>query len=80
MATRNHAPVEVLLTEQQVAEMLCLSKATLAGWRFRGLGPQHIRLSRRAVRYKLSTIEAWITDHQRSSTSDPGEQIDGRPR
>jgi predicted DNA-binding transcriptional regulator AlpA len=78
MTTRIQPPVDVLLTEQQVAEMLSLSRATLAGWRFRGLGPHHIRLSRRAVRYKLSTIEAWITDHQRSSTSDPGEQVEGR--
>lgn len=75
LQTDRHLTPETLLTADQVAEMLGLCSATLAGWRFRGFGPAHVRLSKRAVRYRLSEIEAWLSRNERSSTSDQGHAI-----
>jgi predicted DNA-binding transcriptional regulator AlpA len=47
------------MTEQQVAEHLGLSVATLRAWRHRGTGPRFVRLGR-AVRYLPSHIDEFI--------------------
>ena len=49
----------VLLNEQQVAEMLCVSLPTLRRWRHRRVGPPFIKLSA-LCRYSLEQLEAWL--------------------
>lgn len=48
-----------LLTEAQAAAKLSLAKATLARWRWQGIGPAHIKLGS-AVRYAESDLDAFI--------------------
>ena len=46
-------------TEQQLAEQLGMSVATLRAWRHRGTGPRFHRFGR-AVRYLTQDVEAFI--------------------
>ncbi len=56
------------LNEAEVAEWLNLSKRTLQGWRLKGEGPKFEKFGR-SVRYAPSSVEAWILERERSSTS-----------
>jgi len=55
-----------------LAEILTLSPATLARWRWDGSGPPFIKIGGR-VRYAESDIETFIREGIRTSTSDRGE-------
>lgn len=61
-----------LLRPDETAAVLKFSVRTLEAMRLRGGGPLYIALSRRAVRYRRSDIDAWIASRERRSTSDPG--------
>jgi predicted DNA-binding transcriptional regulator AlpA len=63
----------MLLSQRQAADFLCLSQRTLERWRVTGTGPAYAKLGRR-VAYRQADIEAWITAHVRSSTSEPQQQ------
>jgi predicted DNA-binding transcriptional regulator AlpA len=71
----SHPPVllgadpKQLLDERGVAALLGLSPATMRNWRVKGLGPNFQRLSARAIRYRLSDVEAWLSTCARRSTS-----------
>ena len=54
------------LREQEVAERLSLSIATLRAWRRRGQGPRFVKFGR-AVRYMVGDVEQFI----RASAVDP---------
>jgi excisionase family DNA binding protein len=56
---------ERAMTENEAAEQLGLSVATLRAWRHRGKGPRFVRFGR-AVRYLPSAVEEFI----RASTVD----------
>jgi len=58
-----------VLTEKQVAEMLGVTDRTLQSWRFKGVGPRFIRISRRCVRYEQSAIEEFIEAHSVRNTA-----------
>lgn len=60
-----------LLTEEQAAALLSVSMRTLQGWRTRGGGPKFVSISKRAVRYRVADLMAWIDDRTATSTSDP---------
>jgi predicted DNA-binding transcriptional regulator AlpA len=60
-----------LLNEHQVAASLGLSVKTLRTWRWRGNGPQFLKVGR-LVRYRSSDILAWQERQLRTSTSDKG--------
>ena len=47
------------LRPPEVAEILCVSPATLHRWRKEGYGPAWSRLSPRIVRYEISEVDAW---------------------
>jgi predicted DNA-binding transcriptional regulator AlpA len=47
---------EELLKQEAAAHFLGLRPTTLELWRSRGDGPRFVRLSRRAVRYRLSEL------------------------
>lgn len=62
------------LSTKQAAAVLGLSHKTLNNWRCQGKGPafQKAPGPHGAVRYPLSTLSAWRSEHMRKSTSDQG--------
>ena len=58
-----------LLDEQCAAAFLSLSAKTLRNWRVKGGGPQYVRISRRAVRYRRKDLKLWADERIVSSTS-----------
>lgn len=64
----------LLMNENEAAELLGFSVRTLQTWRFRGGGPQFIRVSSRCIRYRREDLEAWIEERTRRTTSDPGPE------
>jgi len=47
------------LNDQQVAEFLGVSVATIRRWRLLGRGPKYLKIGA-AVRYKLDDLTTWI--------------------
>lgn len=57
----DHKPErETYETEQQLAARLELTPITLQAWRRLGEGPPFVRIGRRAIRYSVRTVDAWI--------------------
>lgn len=63
---------ETLLTTELAAQYLGVSKAFLERDRWAGAKIPFIRVGVRAVRYRKSDLDAYITSRVRRSTSDPG--------
>ncbi len=61
-----------LFTELEASKLLGFTPRALTAWRHRGGGPRFVKVSARAIRYRLSDLEAWIEARVRTSTSDPG--------
>lgn len=59
-----------LMTEADLADYLRLSKQTLRNWRVQGKGPKFVKISGRAVRYRITDICAWSENLIISSTSE----------
>lgn len=59
----------LVLSASEAANMLGLSKSTLAKMRLAGNGPAYSKLGRRVV-YKVSSLEAWIESNKHNSTSE----------
>lgn len=55
------------LTRQKAAEFLNLKKCTLEAWAIRGGGPAFVKFGR-AVRYRVSDLEAYIRTQTRQNT------------
>lgn len=68
MAIHGSAKATALLTEQDAAAYLSISPKTLQQWRWAGRGPDHQKLGR-AVRYRISVLDAFIESCTRSSTT-----------
>lgn len=49
-----------LLTELQAAEFLKFTPRALQAWRIRGGGPSFVKISSRAVRYRMKDLTKWI--------------------
>lgn len=62
-----------LLTNDQTADLLGVSRRTLPVWRVYGKGPKFVKLGT-LVRYKRTEIEAWVAQHSHASTSSVGAQ------
>ncbi|MER9026150.1 helix-turn-helix domain-containing protein [Mesorhizobium sp. M0166] len=58
---------EVLLTADDVAGVLRVSKATLARWRVLGTGPDYGKKQGRIL-YRAETIEIFVTSKERTKT------------
>lgn len=63
---------ENLLTTQQAATYLNMSKAFLERDRWAGAQIPFVRIGSRSVRYELKTLEEYIKTNTRKSTSDFG--------
>lgn len=57
-----------LLKPSDLGEKLGKSTAALANWRYLGLGPRFIKLGPKAVRYRISDVEAWLDEQTRQQT------------
>lgn len=66
-----------LLTDVEAAELLGLSRKTLARWRWKGKGPVFRKIGRK-VRYARNDLEDYIARSARCSTSDPGPEAPTR--
>jgi hypothetical protein len=64
-----------LLDEKDAARLLKFSIRALQAWRCRGGGLKFVRISARAVRYRRSDLDAWVSDRICTSTSDPGLEL-----
>lgn len=71
------ATMTTLLTEQETATLLKVSKKAVQGWRYRGGGPRFVKVGR-CVRYRLEDLQAFVLAALRNSTSDPGPVLPGR--
>ncbi|MER9505994.1 helix-turn-helix domain-containing protein [Mesorhizobium sp. M0579] len=60
---------EVLLTADDVAGVLHVSKATLARWRVLGTGPGYVKKQGRIL-YRAETIQSFVTSKERTKTRD----------
>lgn len=60
-----------IMTEKQAANFLSLTPRTLQAWRYRGDGPQFIRISRRCIRYRRCDLDQWLEQRLTGSTSEP---------
>ena len=54
----------------QLAAYLQVSEATLQDWRYRGGGPEHLKLKNGRIRYEGHAILAWKASIRRRTTSD----------
>lgn len=56
---------EALLSPKQVSTEYGISEASLANWRWMGLGPDYIKTTPGRggrIKYRRSAIEQWLTD------------------
>jgi hypothetical protein len=60
---------ERLLTPEEAAEVLRLSRSWLAKARMRGDGPPYVKI-RRSIRYGEGGLARWMKSHLRLSTSE----------
>jgi predicted DNA-binding transcriptional regulator AlpA len=65
---------EVLLTVEEAALRLKISKHTLNRWRVTGEGPPFIKYGPRLVRYLDSVLDAWALKRTHGSTSEYGRE------
>jgi hypothetical protein len=63
--------IPTVLPASEAARVLGLSPSTLAKLRLRGSGPIYCKLGRRVL-YRPDDLSAWLAEHLRMSTSDPG--------
>jgi excisionase family DNA binding protein len=61
-----------LLTVEEAAERLKISKHTLNRWRVTGEGPPFVKYGPRLVRYLEEALTDWEKRRTRRSTSDVG--------
>jgi len=61
-----------VLDTRAAADFLGVSARTLEGFRVRGGGPRFVKIGG-AVRYRLASLEEFLRQQERTSTSDPGK-------
>jgi hypothetical protein len=67
-----------VLDTRGAADFLGVSARTLEGLRVRGGGPRYAKVGG-SVRYRLASLEEYLRQQERASTSDPGQR-DSAPR
>jgi len=63
----NGQPVDELLNERRVANLICQSVRTVQKWRVIGYGPEYFKIGR-SVRYRRGEVEQWIESRRRAHT------------
>lgn len=59
-----------LINETEAAAFLGYSIRALQNWRYRGGGPDFVKVSQRSVRYRRKDLMAWADRNTVSSTSE----------
>lgn len=67
--------LEPLLGVEELAEYLDIPVQTIYDWRLSGKAPRAFKLGKH-LRFALSDVQAWLTDHYESTREDDGQ---GRP-
>jgi helix-turn-helix protein len=62
---------DALVDERRAADILNAAPATLSRWRYAGKGPRFVKIGR-LVRYSMRELERYISQQERSSTSENG--------
>lgn len=62
----------VIMTPDELAEYLGVSKWTLQTWRSNGRGPKYIHVNNVKKYYRLDDVLEWMTQRTLRSTSDKG--------
>ena len=65
---------EILLTVEDAAARLKISKHTLNRWRVTGEGPPFIKYGPRLIRYQEAALDEWAAERTRASTSEYEEE------
>ena len=52
--------MEPMMTEDDVASYLKMSKITLANWRWKGIGPRYQKVGGKLIRYRKEDVDAWV--------------------
>lgn len=60
----------LVVNETTAAKFLGVTRATLQGWRHKGIGPKFLKYSGGCVRYKMNDLEQFMESSIRQSTSD----------
>ena len=50
--------------EKEISDYSGISVSALRAWRFRGVGPTYVKVSRRLIRYKITDFEDWMKERQ----------------
>lgn len=61
-----------VLDTRAAADFLGVSARTLEGFRVRGGGPRFVKIGG-SVRYRIASLEEFLRQQERTSTSDPGQ-------
>lgn len=69
MANKPKTPPKGWLWSDEAAGYIGVSVTTLYRWRRDGIGPKSVRHGRRAYRYKITDLTAWLN----------GESVDSEP-
>ncbi len=77
-ATPDPLADERMLSESEAAAFLGFGDRALQNWRLRGGGPLFVKVSARAVRYRLCDLRRWAADRLRASTSDADGNLAAR--
>lgn len=64
--------MDQLLNTKEAAKFLSISQAYLVKLRLTGNGPEFIKLGR-SVRYSICSLEAWIQENIKQSTTEASE-------
>ena len=57
-----------LMTEKDVASLICITPRALQNWRLRGGGPEYIKIGR-SVRYQRSDVMQFINERKKRHSS-----------
>lgn len=60
--------LEPLLTTEQAASLLGVTRRTLEDWRYRGAGPVFVKVGSRATRYRPADLEVFVQGGARTNT------------
>lgn len=62
-----------IVRTREAAVLTGLAESTLEKARLRGDGPPFVRLTKRAIGYRVADLIAWVESRTASSTSEPRE-------
>lgn len=59
---------DILLTPDDVARMMRVSRRTVSTWRYRGKGPRYVHVTHNCVRYRMSEVRKWLSDMEKQES------------